>query len=120
MGNVPSSRVQLSHPFTRVGVDFAGPFTVKTSTMRKVKTLKPYNCVYVSLAVKAVHFEGTSDLTTEAFLASFHWFVAKRGIPSDVLLYLWQFPRGQLRDGKQEINHLNSASCDIRILTLHI
>lgn len=36
------------------------------------------------MAVKAVHVEVVSDLTTDAFLATFDRFVARRGFPQDI------------------------------------
>jgi Integrase core domain. len=36
------------------------------------------------MAVKAIHIEIVSDLSTEGFLAAMRRFVARRGIPSDV------------------------------------
>ena len=44
--------------------------------------LKAYIWVFVSLAVKAVHLELVSDLTTEAFIAWLRQFIARRGKPS--------------------------------------
>ena len=44
--------------------------------------MKSYVCVFVSLAVKAIHLEFVSDLTTEAFLACLRHFISRRGIPS--------------------------------------
>ena len=46
------------------------PFHVKYGMVRKTTTVKAYVCVFVSLAVKAVHLEAVSDLTTEAFIAT--------------------------------------------------
>jgi len=45
-------------------------------------TVKAYICVFVSLAVKAVHLEAVSDLTSEAFIAALRRFIARRGYPS--------------------------------------
>ncbi|XP_073946806.1 uncharacterized protein [Choristoneura fumiferana] len=84
MGNLPPSRVREARPFIRVGIDFAGPFSIRTSNQRKSKVVKAYLCVFVCLAVKAVHLEVTSDLTTNAFMASFDRFVSRRGMVSDV------------------------------------
>ena len=39
-------------------------------------------CVFVSLSVNAVHLEPVSDLTTDAFIACLHRFIAQRGKPS--------------------------------------
>ena len=40
---------------------------------------KAYDCLFVSLAVKAMHIELVSDLTTEAFLATLRRFIESRG-----------------------------------------
>ena len=50
--------------------------------VRKPITVKTYICVFVSLAVKAVHLEAVSDLTSEAFVAALRRFVARRGCPT--------------------------------------
>ena len=44
--------------------------------------VKTYICVFVSLSVKAAHLELVSDLTSEAFVATFRWFIARWGKPS--------------------------------------
>lgn len=78
---------QLSglHQVDKVGVDFAGPISVKSGPSHKPVLVKSYICVFVSLTVKAVHLETVSDLTTEAFLALLRRFVARRGKPSLIL-----------------------------------
>lgn len=40
--------------------------------------------VFVCLTVKAIHIECVDGLTTDAFLAAFNRFIARRGIPSDM------------------------------------
>ncbi|XP_045453733.1 uncharacterized protein LOC123663035 [Melitaea cinxia] len=82
MGDLPSDRVTETRPFAGVGTDFAGPFSVKTSTLRNSKTVKSYLCVFVCLSTKAVHLELVSALSTEAFVATLDRFVSRRGLPS--------------------------------------
>lgn len=84
MGNLPPSRSQLIRPFYRVGVDFAGPFTVKESKLRKSRNEKGYLCLFVCMAIKSLHLEFVSELSTKAFLAAFDRFVSRRGLPHDV------------------------------------
>ncbi len=84
MGSLPPCRVNASRPFTHVGIDYAGPITLKFSPGRGAKTFKGYIAVFVCMAVKAIHLEAVSDLTAEAFLAAFRRFTALRGLPSDV------------------------------------
>ena len=82
LGQLPLERVTPGSVFEKVGVDYAGPFHVKYGMVRKTTTVKAYVCVFVSLAVKAVHLEAVSDLTTEAFIATLRRVIARRGHPS--------------------------------------
>lgn len=76
MGDLPSSRVVPSPPFSKSGVDYAGPFNIKIS---RNKTGKAYLCVFVCFVTKAVHLEIVSDLSTPAFLNALKRFIARRG-----------------------------------------
>lgn len=82
LGQLPIERVTPGPVFEKVGVDYAGPISIKLGSVRKPTVVKSYVCVFVSLTVKAVHIELVSDLTTEAFLATLRRFVARRGKPS--------------------------------------
>ena len=65
MGQLPLEHVTLGCVFEKVGVvDYAGPFHIKYSMVRKPTLVKAYVCIFVSLAVKAVHLEAVSDLTS--------------------------------------------------------
>ncbi|XP_076664982.1 uncharacterized protein LOC143367242 [Andrena cerasifolii] len=79
MGNLPQARVTESRPFTNVGVDYCGPFFIKEKRHRNRNRIKAYVAVFVCLAVKAVHLELVSDLTSEAFIAALRRFIARRG-----------------------------------------
>ena len=81
MADLPSSRVNQSRPFSHVGIDFAGPFTIKTSSRKNAPKLKGYLCVFVCFATKAVHLEVVSSLGTPAFIATLDRFIARRGLP---------------------------------------
>ncbi|CAK1581427.1 unnamed protein product [Parnassius mnemosyne] len=80
MENLPSPRVQPTRCFQNVGIDFAGPFIVKESHRRNARTYKAYVCVFVCLAVKAIHLEAVTELSTSAFLAALDRFVSRRGL----------------------------------------
>ena len=82
LGQLPAERVTPESVFAKVGVDYAGPFQIKYGNVRKPTVLKAYICLFVCLAVKAVHLELVSDLTTEAFIAALRRFEARRGCPS--------------------------------------
>lgn len=81
MGELPSSRVLPSRPFSSCGVDYAGPFNIKISSRRNAPTAKAYLCVFVCMATKATHLELVSSLSTDSFLATLDRFVARRGRP---------------------------------------
>src|SRR5699024_3864842 len=74
-------RVTSAPPFHNAGVDFAGPFLIKSNASKKYKLIQCYLCVYVCMCTKAVHLELVSSLCTEAFLASFKRFISRRGRP---------------------------------------
>lgn len=76
MENLPDIRVTPSRAFAHTGLDYSGPFSVK---ILRNKTSKAYLCVFVCMAVKAVHLEFVSDLTTNAFLNALKRFIARRG-----------------------------------------
>lgn len=84
MGKLPPFRVQQNRPFLHVGTDYGSPFLVKESHRRKALIHKVYIALFVCMTTKAVHLEIVSNLSAEAFRASFDRFIARRGIPSDI------------------------------------
>ena len=82
MGQLPSERITPGFVFQRAGVDYAGPFLIKSGSIRKPTILKAYACVFVSLTAKAVHVELVSSLTTGAFVATLRRFIGRRGLPT--------------------------------------
>lgn len=80
MADLPSERVSPAPPFLRVGVDYCGPFQVKYP-IRRSAARKHFVAIFVCLVTKAIHLELVSDLTSEAFIAAFKRFVARRGKP---------------------------------------
>lgn len=84
MADLPTSRITPSRPFCHVGIDYGGPFIVRESRRRKAREYKAYMALFVCFATKAVHIETVTELSTEAFLAAFDRFIARRGSPTDV------------------------------------
>ena len=80
---LPKFRVREEPPFSCTGVDFAGPFYVKTSGTTAVS--KVWLCLYTCCIVRAVHLDIVPDLTTESFLRSFKRFSARRGLPRKMI-----------------------------------
>ena len=79
MGELPEQRLTPTRPFLNTGVDYAGPFNIKSSNLRKSKVLKAYLCLFVCFVTRAVHLEVVSDMTSESFLNSLKRFIARRG-----------------------------------------
>lgn len=84
MADLPAFRVSSARVFLHVGVDFAGPMLIKEGKRKNARAIKCYISIFVCMAVKAVHIEVVSDLSTEAFLAALHRFISRRGLPSDI------------------------------------
>lgn len=82
MGSLPSTRVNIGRPFLNSGVDYAGPYQVLKCKGRGAKSFKCYFAVFVCFSTKAVHLEYVTDLTSEAFVACYKRFTARRGIPA--------------------------------------
>lgn len=84
MGDLPRNRVVGIRAFINCGVDYAGPIAVRACKGRGYRSVKGYIAVFVCLATKAIHLECVSDMTTDAFLAAFKRFTARRGAVSNI------------------------------------
>ena len=81
MASLPENRVTPSKPpFTSVGVDCFGPFTVR----RGRTTAKRYGVLFTCLAVRAVHIEIIHSMDTESFINALRRFIARRGKPEEI------------------------------------
>ncbi|XP_011884071.1 PREDICTED: uncharacterized protein LOC105571211 [Vollenhovia emeryi] len=78
MGDLPTNRVTPNRAFYGCGLDYAGPFYVK-SRVRGPANIKTYMCVFVCIVTKAVHLELATDMSTDAFLNCLRRFIARRG-----------------------------------------
>lgn len=79
MATLPEHRTQSTRAFLVSGVDYAGPLTIKLQPGRGTKLSKAYIALFVCFSTKAIHLELVSSLTTDAFIAAFRRFVARRG-----------------------------------------
>lgn len=84
MGDLPKSRVRSTAPFASTGIDFCSPFNIKEKKYRNRNRIKVDVCIFVCMAIKAVHLEVVSDLSTDGFLAALGRFIARQGIPERV------------------------------------
>ncbi|GFS73989.1 integrase catalytic domain-containing protein [Trichonephila clavipes] len=104
MGDLPESRVCPSSVFQRTGIDFAGPFLIRSSKGRGSRNTKCYICV--CLATKALCLEVVSDLTSKAFIACLKRFVARRSNPSEIFCDQGTNFYGASRDLRKEFRQL--------------
>ncbi|XP_070522380.1 uncharacterized protein [Cardiocondyla obscurior] len=84
MGRLPVDRVTPSRPFLNTGLDYAGPFSLKTWRGRAARSYKGYLAIFVCLSTSAVHIEIVTDYTKEAFIAAFKRFSGRRGISATI------------------------------------
>ena len=99
LGQLPIECLTPGPIFDKTGLDYAGPLLIKYGYIRKPTIVKAYVCVFVSLAVKSVHLELVTDLTSEAFLACLRRF---RGYPS----LLWSDHGSNFIGAKRELKEM--------------
>ena len=76
MADLPRERlIPDEPPFTRVGVDYFGPFEIK----RGRTIIKRYGVVFTCLVVRAIHIEMASSLDTDSCIHALRRFFARRG-----------------------------------------
>ena len=82
VAELPDFRVRQSTPFSKVGIDFAGPLFVKTKTGEMVKS---YLALFTCCVTRALHLDLVADLTATTFLRCLRRFAARRGTPSLII-----------------------------------
>jgi hypothetical protein len=80
MGDLSASRVTPSRPFITSGLDYAGPFQVRSNKGRGHRSYKAYVVRFVCFVTKAFHFELVSDQTTNEFISAFRRFTSRQGL----------------------------------------
>lgn len=102
MAKLPSSRTLQGDPFTRVGLDAAGPFVVKSNpaleaeeTKKKKKKTKPNSngenlmkvwiLLFVDFLSRGVHLEVVQNLTADSIMNAIRRTVSRRGQPELIL-----------------------------------
>ncbi|XP_043474389.1 uncharacterized protein LOC122506340 [Leptopilina heterotoma] len=82
MGQLPTERVTPSRLFLHSGVDYAGPLLLKTWKGRAARTYKAYIALFICESTAAIHLELVTDYSSDAFIAAYKRFTARRGICS--------------------------------------
>ncbi|XP_078366089.1 uncharacterized protein LOC144650313 [Oculina patagonica] len=76
---LPDFRVRRAPAFSKVGVDFAGPFYVKAATGGMNKA---YIALFSCCVTRAIHLELVEDLSAEAFRLALRRFTSRKGTPT--------------------------------------
>ena len=79
MGQLPVATVTVSRPCVNGGIDYVGPFEIKSGNTRSKTTTKCYVALFICMATKVIHLELVSNVTSEAFIATLKRFIARRG-----------------------------------------
>lgn len=80
MGQLPRERVNPSRPFLNTGIDYAGPFSLKTWRGKNARSYKGYIALFTCFSTSAIHLEVVTDYTADAFMAAYKRFTGRRGI----------------------------------------
>ena len=82
MADLPRERLdEHVFAFTHTGVDYFGPFEVKSPR----RTLKRWRRLFTCLTIRAVNVEVAQSLDTESWLAAVTRFNARRGYPNNII-----------------------------------
>lgn len=85
MADLPADRTEIGPPFTNVGFDVFGPWTIQTRKMRGgAANSKRWGLVFTCLASRAIHIEVLEAMDASAFICALRRFFALRG-PAAIL-----------------------------------
>ncbi|KAK3750007.1 hypothetical protein QZH41_008650 [Actinostola sp. cb2023] len=85
MADLPADRIEVAPPFTNVGFDVFGPWTIQTRKMRGGAAYsKRWGLVFICLSSRAIHIEVLESMDTSSFICALRRFFAIRG-PSALL-----------------------------------
>ena len=80
MAPLPAERVQITLPFTSIGLGFTGPLYRKVIGSSEPTTSKAYVYIFICEDTHAVHLELLISMTTEDFLQAFHCMANQHGM----------------------------------------
>ena len=85
MADLPADRTEVAPPFTNVGFDVFGPWTVNTRKTRGGSAnSKRWGLVFTCLSSRAVHIEVLESMEASSFICALRRFFALRG-PASLL-----------------------------------
>ena len=102
MAALPEFRGRESFPFSKVGVDFAGPLFVKSKIG---ESKKAYIALFSCCVTRAVHLELVEDLTSQTFRRALRRFSSRRSTPALIISDNAKTFRATQKALKQLFNH---------------
>ena len=85
MVDLPPVRVSASPPFTHVGIDVFGPWSVRTLRARGgVLHSKRWACIFCCFSSRAIHIEVIESMDTSSFINALRRFFSLRGPATDL------------------------------------
>nr|XP_027222258.1 uncharacterized protein LOC113814400 [Penaeus vannamei] len=80
MSDLPADRLEHAPPFTNVGVDASGPWTIMTHRTRGGSAnSKRWAILFTCLTTRAIHIELVEEMSSSAFINALKRFEALRG-----------------------------------------
>ena len=80
MADLPADRTEVAPPFTNVGFDVFGPWSVQTRKMRGgAANSKRWGLVFTCLSSRAIHIEVLESMDASSFICALRRFFALRG-----------------------------------------
>ena len=80
--NMPAYRVREADPFNSIGVDYCGPFRIKSGG---VMHNQAYVMIITCAVSRAVHFEISLSLNVPSTILALRRFMARRGVPANIV-----------------------------------
>lgn len=88
MAELPEIRLKPAPPFQHVGVDMAGPYSMRLTDKinagtrgRNLPMMKGWVAVFVCLVTRSIHLEAVEGMSADDFLTAYMKFTARRGNP---------------------------------------
>ncbi|XP_058176694.1 uncharacterized protein LOC131291492 [Anopheles ziemanni] len=81
MAPLPRARLAVFEaPFSRIGVDYFGPFLIKQGC----SNVKRWVALFTCLTTRAAHLEVAYDMSTASFISCMCRFICRRGSPTEI------------------------------------
>lgn len=77
--SIRTNRTDKKIAFVNVGIDYAGPVTLRSHLGRAPKLEKAWIAVFVCLLTRAIHLELVHSASTKSFIEALKRFIARRG-----------------------------------------